>query len=250
MASVMMNRHSFLLWSFLCVSVSLCPISSARADTVDHSAFDAILKANVKDQRVDYNAIKKEHLPALNGYLDMMSKVDPAKLDRNEQLAYFINLYNATMIRAITDRLRPGYSPSEKDYGIFKEPLVRTNGKTISLNDLENNVIRPTFKDPRIHVALVCGARSCPPLLPRAYKAEDLDATLDQNMKNFVTDAFRNPIDEKSRTLKLSHIFDWYADDFGGKQAVPAFVGKWAGKDYAGWKVEFVDYSWDLNSAQ
>lgn len=245
-----MKRHSFLLWSFLSVSVSLCHISSARGDTVDHSAFDAILQANVKDQRVDYNAIKKSSLPALVRYLDTLANVDPAKLDKNEKLAYYINLYNATMIRAIVDRLKPGYSPSEKDYGIFKESIVRTEGKTISLNTLENEVIRPTFKDPRIHVALVCGARSCPPLLARAYKGEDLDATLDQNMKNFVTDSFRNPIDEKSRTLKLSHIFDWYADDFGGKAAVPAFVGKWAGKDYAGWKVDFVDYSWDLNIAQ
>jgi Protein of unknown function, DUF547 len=231
--------------------VSLGHISTARAaDTVDHSAFDAILKATVKDQRVDYNAVKTKYLPPLVRYLDAMALVDPAKLDKNEQLAFYINLYNATMISAIADRLKPGYSPSEKDYGIFKEQLVRTNGKMISLNSLENEIIRPTFKDPRIHVALVCGARSCPPLLARAYKADDLDATLDQNMKNFVTDSFRNPIDEKSRTLKLSHIFDWYADDFGGKQAVPAFVGKWAGKNYAGWKVEFVDYSWDLNIAQ
>jgi hypothetical protein len=242
-----MNGNRLILYAFLCVSVSLCHTSSARADTVDHSAFDAILKATVKDQRVDYNAVKKAHLPALNAYLDTLAKVDPSKLDRNEQLAYDINLYNATMIRAITDRLRPGYSPSEKDYGIFKEPLVRTGGKTISLNDLENNVIRPTFKDPRIHVALVCGARSCPPLLARAYTADDLDATLDQNMKNFVMDTFRNPIDDKTKTLKLSHIFDWYADDFGGKQGVPAFVGKYAGKDYSGYKVDFVDYSWDLN---
>jgi len=226
------------------------PVGLARAEAVDHSAFDAILKANVRDERVDYKAIKQNSLPALSAYLDAMSKVDPSKLEKNEQLAFYINLYNATMIRTIVDRLHDGYSPSEKDYGVFKEPLVRLNGKTISLNDLENTVIRPTFKDPRVHVALVCGARSCPPILPRAYRGDNLDATLDQNMKNFVADKFRNPIDDGSKTLKLSHIFDWYADDFGGKQAVPAFVGKIAGKDYSGYKVEFVDYSWELNSAK
>jgi hypothetical protein len=221
--------------------------SVSAAEAVDHSAFDKILKATVKDERVDYNAIKASHLPDLTAYLDALSKVDPAKLDRNEQLAFYINLYNATMIHTIVGRLTPTYSPSEKDYGVFKEPLVRLNGKTVSLNDLENTIIRPTFKDPRIHVALVCGARSCPPILPRAYTGADLDATLDQNMKNFVADKFRNPIDDGSKTLKLSHIFDWYADDFGGKAAVPAFVGKAAGKDYSGYKVEFVDYSWELN---
>jgi hypothetical protein len=230
---------------FLGASVSLC--LCANAETVDHSAFDSILKTTVKDQRVDYNAIKKEHLPALSAYLDALAKVDPAKLDKNQQLAFYINLYNATMIKAVTDRLKPGYTPSENNYGIFKEPLVRLNGKTVSLNDLENNIVRPTFKDPRIHVALVCGARSCPPILPRAYAADDVDATLDQNMKNFVADGFRNPIDDRSKTLKLSHIFDWYADDFGGKNQVAAYVSKYAGKSYAGYKVDFTDYSWDLN---
>src|SRR5258706_6159402 len=217
------KNQSILRCVLLCASASLCRISPVfAAETVDHSTFHIILKNTVKDERVDYNAIKLNHLPALNAYLDTLAKVDPAKLDKNEQLAFYINLYNATMIRAITDRLKPGYTPSEKDYGIFKEPLVRTNGKVISLNDLENNVIRPTFKDPRGHVALVCGARSCPPILPRAYTADDLDATLDQNMKNFVADWFRNPIHYKTKTLKLSHIFDWYPDDFGGKQGVPA----------------------------
>jgi hypothetical protein len=241
-------KHNLRALLLLGISISVCLNSATRAaDTVDHSSFDSILKATVKDQRIDYNAVKNDHLIALSGYLDTLSRIDPSKLDKNEQLAFYINLYNASMIRAITDRLKPNYSPSENDYGIFKEPLVRLNGKTISLNDLENSVIRPTFKDPRIHVALVCGARSCPPILPRAYKGEDLDATLDQNMKSFVADSFRNPIDDRSRTLKLSHIFDWYADDFGGKQAVPTFVGKYAGKDYSGWKVEFVDYSWELN---
>src|SRR5436190_369600 len=155
--------------------------SAFAAESVDHSAFDTILKATVKDGLVDYNAIKSNHLPALSAYLDALAKVDPAKLDRNEQLAFYINLYNATMIRTIIDRLSPTYSPADKDYGVFKEPLVRLNGRTISLNDLENTIVRPTFKDPRIHVALVCGARSCPPLVPFAYTAANLDETLNAN---------------------------------------------------------------------
>lgn len=232
----------------LFASVSLCRISPALAETVDHTPFDTILKATVKDGLIDYATIKQKHYGDLTAYLDGLAKTDVSKLEKNDQLAYYINLYNASMIRTVCDRLKPGYTPSEYDYKVFKEPLVRTGGKTISLNDLENNVIRPTFKDPRIHVALVCGARSCPPILPRAYKGDDLDATLDQNMKNFVNDKFRNPIDESKRTLRLSHIFDWYADDFGGKAAVSAYVGKAAGKDYDGWKVEFVDYSWELNA--
>lgn len=235
----------------LCFAFSFALIAPSRfafaAETVDHSPFDAILKATVKNELVDYNAVKSQHLPALTAYLDALAKVDPAKLDRNEQLAFYINLYNATMIRTVVDRLSPTYTPAEKDYGVFKEPLVRLNGKRVSLNDLENNIIRPTFKDPRIHVALVCGARSCPPLVPFAYTAANLNETLDANTKAFVNDKFRNPIDERGKKLRLSKIFDWYADDFGGKAGVPAFVSKYAGKDYSRYKVEHVEYSWELN---
>jgi hypothetical protein len=234
----------------LCVSLFLCPRTEARAAPVDHSTYDAILNATVLGDRIDYNGIKQSHLARLTAYLDTLANVDPANLPRDEQLAFYINLYNATMIRTIVDRLKPNYTPAENDYKVFKEPLVRVGGKTVSLNDLENNIIRPTFKDPRIHVALVCGARSCPPILPRAYRGDDVDATLEQNMRNFVADKFRNPIDPAARTLKLSHIFDWYADDFGGKQAIPAYISKYTGKDYKNWKVEFVDYSWDLNIAK
>src|SRR5258706_7307862 len=171
------KNQSILRCVLLCASASLCRMSAdLAAETVDHSAFHTILKNTVQDERVDYNAIKQNHLPALNAYLDMLAKVDPAKLDKNEQLAFYINLYNATMIRAITDRLKPGYTPSEKDYGIFKEPLVRTNGKVISLNDLENNAIRPTFKDPRVPGALVSGPRPCRPILPRVFTRGDWDA--------------------------------------------------------------------------
>ena len=99
-----------------------------------------------------------------------------------------------------------------------------------------------------MHVALVCGARSCPPLLNRAYRAEDLDKVLDENMKRFVNDAARNQIDEEKRELRLSKIFDWYAADFGGKDAVPAYLARYAGKDLTGYRVSYLEYDWKLNA--
>src|SRR3954468_9579688 len=106
-------RHLFFAASLaLLASLRL----SAFAVDVDHSAFDAILKATVKDERVDYDAVKANHLPALTAYLDALAKVDPATLQPKEQLATYINLYNASMINAIVGRLKPGYSPSENNY--------------------------------------------------------------------------------------------------------------------------------------
>lgn len=221
-----------------------------RLGGADHTVFDAILRENVRDERVDYKNIRDKRLADLTKYLEALAAADVKALPKNEQLAYYINLYNATMIKVVIDRYRPDYSPAEKDAGVFKEALVKTGGKTISLNELENEIIRPTFKDPRIHVALVCGARSCPPILNRAYRADDLDKILDENMKRFVADRFRNPIDDAKKELKLSHIFDWYAEDFGGKDGVAAYVGKQAGKDYKGYTISFVDYSWELNEVK
>jgi hypothetical protein len=93
----------------------------------------------------------------------------------------------------------------------------------------------------------VCGARSCPPILPRAYRGDDLNVVLDENMKRFLNDSFRNPIDWRNKQLKLSKLFDWYADDFGGRDQVPAYVSKALGRDVSGFKVSFVEYSWELN---
>jgi hypothetical protein len=215
----------------------------------DHDAFDAILHERVSgDGLVDYAAIKQHDGAKLKAYLDQLANVEIEKLSRDEQLAHYVNLYNATMIQAVIDRFRDDYSPAEKDFAVFKEPLVRlSRDRTISLNQLEHEIIRKQFKDPRVHVALVCGARSCPPLLNRAYRADDLDKVLDENMKRFVNDGSRNQIDDEKRELRLSKIFEWYAEDFGGMSAVPAYIARIAGKDVAGYRVSYLEYDWKLN---
>jgi hypothetical protein len=230
-----------LLFAFLCATPALA---------AEHDTFDAILHERVSgDGLVDYAAIKEHDAAKLNDYLGQLSRVDVKNLPRDSQLAHFINLYNATMIKAVIDRLRDDYSPAENDFAVFKEPLARmAGGKTISLNELEHEIIRKQFHDPRIHVALVCAARSCPPLLNRAYRPDDLDNVLDENMKRFVNDAARNQIDDEKRELRLSKIFEWYAADFGGKDAVPAYLARYAGKDVAGYRVSYLEYDWKLNA--
>lgn len=218
--------------------------------SIDHSAFDAILKAHVRHERIDYLMLRKQHDTALSDYLDQLAAIDVDELARDEQLALYINLYNATMIRAVLDRFEADYSPEENKFAVFEDRIVRQGGKQYSLNHLENKIIRPKFKEPRIHVALVCGARSCPPLLPRAYRAQDLDAVLESNMKRFVSaDPFRNQIDRKQRRMQLSSIFDWYADDFGGKQRVGQYVDRYHDADLTGFKISYGTYSWKLNVA-
>jgi hypothetical protein len=203
----------------------------------------------VRDERVDYDLIGTRYRLQLFNYLAKMAMVDPAQLARDEQLAFYINLYNAAMIHEVIQRRAadPTWTPAANDFAVFKDAVVPLNGQMVSLNHLENDIIRPTFNDPRIHVALVCGAVSCPPLLPRAYRADDLNETLDRNMRRFVRDRTRNPIDDAAKQLRVSRIFDWYAGDFGGKDGVVAYISKYAQTDYSDYTVSFVEYSWDLN---
>ena len=215
-----------------------------------HDAFDAVLRERVSaDGLVDYAAIKQHDVERLGQYRNALEQADTSKLTRDQQLARYINLYNATVIHAVADRMREGYTVAERDFAIFKEPLVHLGQrKYVSLDHLEHEIIRKEFKDPRVHVALVCAARSCPPLMNRAYRAADLEQTLDANMKRFVTDATRNQIDDTKRELRVSKIFEWYADDFGGKDAVPAYIARYAGKDVAGYRVSYLDYDWTPNA--
>lgn len=212
-----------------------------------HATFDGILGNNVRDERVDYLAIRDRHWAELQSYLSMLAKTDPSKLSRDAQLAYYINLYNATMIRAVCERLRTGYQTSDDKWKVFDEPLVQLKGKQVSLNHLEHEIIRVQFDEPRIHAALVCGAESCPPLVDHAYDAGNLEETLAFRMREFVHDRTRNRIDDRAR---LSKIFEWYADDFGGKDGVLKYVNRFFNRDLTGLEVEFLDYSWELNIAK
>lgn len=215
---------------------------------VQHGMFDRLLQKYVTGEKVDYLGIKQHDKKNLASYLSAMSQVQVENLDRNDQLAYYINVYNATMVQAVIDRYHKGYSPAEKDFQVFKTKLVRLKTGTVSLNDLENKIIRPTFKDPRIHVALVCGAVSCPPLLNRAYVGSTLNVVLENKMRHWLNDEpFRNRFDPKKHVLYLSQIFKWYAKDFNKNGNARAYVSRYMMLPANRVGLEFLPYDWSLN---
>lgn len=218
-----------------------------RAQDNPAPVLDGLLSEVVKGERVDYDLVQRRYIGSLDAVLDLSEKIDPAQLNEKERLAFYINLYNATMIKAVLDRGGVGFKPSDNDFQVFKDKIVRLKGGKVSLNELENEIVRKQFNDARIHAALVCGAVSCPPLIDKAYTADNLDAQLDKNVKAWLSNPSRNVIDDKNKTLKLSQIFDWYAVDFGGKQNLGKWVGEKLGRDFAGYKVEFIPYDWSLN---
>jgi hypothetical protein len=125
--------------------------------------------------------------------------------------------------------------------------FIRIGNEKLDLNTIEHVKLRKQFKDPRIHMALVCASKSCPILLNRAYSAASLDSQLNQQSKRFLSDPNRNQLNGK--TLKISMIFNWYASDFlykGG--SVLSFINQHAGvKVEKGAKIEYLEYDWTLN---
>jgi hypothetical protein len=235
--------------SLMMIALLVHPAAAEPLPDGTNKEYAAVLAASVKDGKVDYAQIARSYGKALDGYLMALAGVDVAKLDRADQLAYYINLYNATMLKAVNERGgKKSFKPSDDKFSVFDQPRVHTKADVISLNDLENKIIRPTFKDPRVHAALCCGAVSCPPLIEKPYEATTLDAQLDSNVKNWLADKSRNEINDGANVLKLSKIFDWYAADFGGKENVAKWVSSKLGRDVSSYKVEFVEYDWSLNS--
>ncbi len=220
---------------------------------MDHHLYAELLKTHVKNGVVDYQGFKKDEA-RLDRYLEMLAKTDTQGLSRNDQFAFYINAYNAWTIKLILSGY-PGVE-SIKDLGSFfkspwKKKIARIDGKVITLDNIEHDILRARFKDPRIHFAVNCASKSCPPLMSKPYKGGVLDHQLTSMTEKFINDPEYNHL--KGKTLYVSRIFDWYADDFNGD--IVGFFLKYAkGNTLAMLKenrseidVEYLDYDWSLN---
>lgn len=213
------------------VDPALTRYTKGSTATVDHKAFDALLKAHVMPNpdglnRVDYKAFKAGGHASLKGYVANLEKVDIAKLDRPEQFAYWANLYNAKTIDIVLDKYPV---KSIKDIslgggllaavtgGPWKAKTMRVTGRDLSLDDIEHGILRPTFKDPRVHYSVNCASVGCPNLGTEAFTGAKLEQQLDTAAKAFINSP-RGVRVEAGRTI-ASSIYSWFQADFGGNAA-------------------------------
>ncbi|MGE3801870.1 MAG: DUF547 domain-containing protein [Candidatus Kapaibacterium sp.] len=228
-------------------------VSPGDGDQVPYNpaTFDQLLSSNVANGRVDYSAFKKSE--AFASFLESLASADPSSMSTDGQLAFWINAYNAMVIKNVNDN--PGIKQPLDVAGFFEKKTFTVAGKSLTLNDIENNIVRPTFKEPLIHFGLVCAALSCPPLIPKAYTAENVRSLLAENARKYLADTKQNKWDAKTKTLSLSKIFEWYKVDFGDNDAgLIAFAKQYgpesmkSGLEAAGnAKVKFLEYDWTLN---
>jgi len=243
----------------LALFLSAFAMTAAADDgvTFDHGVFDALLRKRVTRGRVDYAALLKSR-KALSGYLIRLGKADWTKLaTRAEKFAFWINAYNACTLEGVLNTL-PADPASWAGYsvvrikGFWKKQTYRVSGKLRTLDEIEHKLLRPVFKDARLHMAIVCASTSCPPLRSEAYTGQHLERQLDQQTRQFVADRTNVQIDVAARTLRLNQLFNWFKKDFGG---VPQFLARHVSQaktrtalERGNWKVSYSKYDWSLNA--
>lgn len=231
--------------------------AGSASDAIDHSVWDELLVKYVKPSndsvnRVDYAALKKADAATLTQYLAAMQNIAIDKYPKNEQFAFWVNLYNAATVDVI---LKNYPLESIKDIGLlgqgpWKDKALKVSGKDLSLDDIEHGILRPVWKDVRIHYAVNCASIGCPNLAGKAYTADKLEEMLDEAARAYINHP--RGFARVDGALVASSIFDWYVDDWGDQTAVLDHARKYASEKTkmtlgTATEIDSHDYNWSLN---
>lgn len=224
------------------------------------STFDSLLRTYVTDDGfVDYDAWSNnaDDLARLQGFVDELAVYDPSELSGNEQLAFWINAYNALAVHEVlqrypVDSIRPTFL-GIPERSFFVESKHTVGGEDYNLDQIENEELR-TLGEPRIHFAINCASQSCPVLLDEAYSASVLDRQLDEQARLFVNDPARNQYNVENNEAMLSKIFDWFEGDFDEVGGVATYLTQFAEGDALTVlqndpEIDYLTYDWGLNRA-
>jgi hypothetical protein len=224
--------------------------TASASGVPDPAPFDAVLEKRARNGGFDYAGTDGQDRKRLAAYLSNLDDAQPARMTADEKKAFYINAYNAIAIETLLENA----GKNIKDIGgAFNRMKHRVGGEMLTLDDIENR-LRDT-KDARIHFAIVCASKSCPPLAPRAYTAAGLNEALEKQGRAFLNDPSKNVIDRSKGRVVLSKIFYWDRKEFerdGG--TLLKFVSRYA-KDAstASWLAtytkdpDFLDYDWSPN---
>ena len=273
MSMKLIGRNFLLLLGMLSPFALAAPKSElwpywnqSRSDSnieVDHQLWQSLLSRFVRESadginRVAYREFDEAAKLELSNYLEAMSRIAPTQLNQNEQLAYWINLYNAQTIQVVLDH------PKKKSilsmgpffaFGPWDEPYLTIEGKPVTLNDIEHRILRPIWQDHRLHYVLNCASIGCPNLNRHAYQAELIDQQLAGAQVNFLRHPRAVTLTDSGK-LQVTSLFDWYLIDFA--QDISGLLAYLAAQrpdlaadlsalvDEGDLKIDYV-YDWDLN---
>jgi len=255
----LLTHYAVTILTILLISIGHQQVTQA-AD-FDHTKFDQILKTYVDSEgRVDYNGIAAD-----NTFREYMRSLENAKADslsQNGQLAFWINAYNAVTIdkvikwkpkKSVRETFVPGVWTGTK---FFTSRQHTVAGQRLSQDDIEHEILRKKFKDPRIHFAIICASSGCPPLPKVAYTAENVQSRLEKETLNYLNSKRGLQIDYVENTLMLSKLFDWFAGDFESKSgSVTNFIKPYLDEKAMAFldrmpKMSYIEYDWALNAKE
>ncbi len=231
----------------MAVLILTASVTFAQSTSDFISKSEAFFKSNVKNGRVTYAAIK-DNPASLNELLEMAKGISVSKDKIAEYQAFWINGYNLLVIDGIVKNY-PIKSPLDKP-GFFDKNKNEIGGKSITLNDIENKLLRKNFpKEVRFHFVLVCGGLGCPPIINEAYTASKLDGQLEKQTKLALNDPKFIQINKNK--VKISQIFEWYKGDFEQDGKVTDFINKYKSEKLPEKaKISYYSYDWTLNEAK
>jgi hypothetical protein len=239
--------------------------SPSATASIDHGEWGAFLAKNLVSHadgvyRVAYAKINEVERKRLDDYLSALSAVRISDYSRDEQRAYWINLYNALTMDVVLEHYpiasirEISISPGFFSIGPWGKKLIRVEGEELSLDDIEHRILRPIWKDPRIHYAVNCAALGCPKLMPSVFTASNTEELLEQGARDYINSEYGARFDSDTR-LVASSLYDWYQVDFGGDEtgvvshlrlyAGPVLKAKLEGMT----EVYDFDYDWTLIDA-
>ena len=222
---------------------------TAQNDSDGPGIWNVLLTKYVSDDGLVYYTGLTHEKPQLVKYLDFLSNNTPEdNWPVNKKKAYWINVYNAFTISLILDNypLKSITGIKENGKSAWDIKFIHIGETKYSLNDIENNILRKEFNDPRIHFAINCGSYSCPKLHNRSITANNLEIILDRLAKEFIKDKNKNVIHQSK--IKISRVFEWYKGDFTKNGSLIDFLNKYSDIHIdENAKVEFMEYNWSLN---
>jgi len=242
------------------------PMVLAESFDVSYTSWNKVLDSYLKDGKVNYKALQKSQTN-LDDFLSQVKTLDKKTFndwDDENKIAFWLNLYNASAMKIILDNypinggggFKASFYPKSSIQRIKKvwdRKFIDVFGDKISLNHIENKILRKKFKEPRIHFALVCASIGCPVLRGEAYMGGSLDEQLTDQTRNFLAVPFKNRYEVSENTFYMSPIFKWFSEDFESFGGPVAFAKEYVSSDIQKQltkktEVKFLDYDWSLNA--
>jgi hypothetical protein len=260
-----MHLRTLSLASIL-LGLTLAALPAAAVTPPDYKLWgDLLSKYYDPAKGMDYKGLKANDKKTLDELRNQMAQVDVGALPRTDQLAYWINLYNISVVNVVVEHypvasIRDISTDFIAHLNVFKKPAAKTRTGTLTLDEVENDKIRDPFKDPRIHFAINCAAKSCPPIRSEPYVGSQLSLQLDDQVRTFLNGPNGVHLEKSGGELVIhtTKIMDWFKDDFEKWSAGRAkFIAKYIAPEKSQQiraavnqiSFKFDDYDWKLNDA-